>query len=54
MIREVTVTVRYDPDVDAATLRLDPRRQVVRSSVYVRPPGIRTAAAVGHGSRGRR
>jgi hypothetical protein len=46
MRREVTVTILYDPDVDAASLRLDPRQQVVRKSVTVRPPGLPAAAGV--------
>jgi uncharacterized protein YuzE len=37
MMREVSVTIRYDPDADAASLRLDPRQQVVRQSSFVRP-----------------
>jgi hypothetical protein len=46
MRREVAVTIYYDPDADAASLRLDPRRQVVRHSSFVRPPGLPAAAGL--------
>ena len=46
MTRKATFTIRYDPEVDAATLVVDPRQTVVRHSVMVRPPGLRAAAGV--------